>query len=118
MMELQELLTFAGTVLASVVGAVKYAGNKLEIYREQSRLEREADRAERMARDERMLHQLDEMNKTNQSLLATNKELAEGQRVLINEHSVKINNIENTVIVMSEKLDNRLNLKKGEHHGN
>ena len=117
-MELQELLTFVGTVGTSVFGAIKYATSKLEIYREQSRLEREADRAERMARDERMLSQLDEMNKTNQSLLATNKELAEGQRVLINEHSVKINNIENTVIVMAEKLDNRLNLKKGEQHGN
>ena len=117
-MELQELLTFAGTVLASVIGAVKYAGNKLEIYREQGRLEREADRAERMARDERMMHQLDEMSKTNQVLVATNKELTEGQRVLLNDHSVKINNIENTVIVMAEKLDNRLNLKKGDQNGN
>ena len=117
-MELQELLTFAGTVLASVIGAVKYAGNKLEIYREQGRLEREADRAERIARDERMMRQLDEMSKTNHVLVATNKELAEGQRVMLNEHSIKINNIENTVIVMAEKLDNRLNLKKGEHHGN
>ncbi len=117
-MELQELLTFAGTAIASVIGAVKYAGNKLEIYREQGRLEREADRAERMVRDERMMHQLDEMSKTNQVLVETNKELAEGQRVLLNEHSVKINNIENTVIVMAEKLDNRLNLKKGEQHGN
>ncbi len=117
-MELQELLTFAGTALASVIGAVKYAGNKLEIYREQGRLEREADRAERMARDERMMRQMDELSKTNHVLVATNQELVEGQRVLLNEHSVKINNIENTVIVMAEKLDNRLNLKKGEQHGN
>lgn len=117
-MDIQELLALIGTVGTSIFGAVKYATNKLEIYREQGRVEREADRAERMARDERMMHQLDEMSKTNQVLVATNKELAEGQRVLLNEHSVKINNIENTVIVMSEKLDNRLNLKKGEHHGN
>lgn len=117
-MDIPELVALFSSVGASAFGVIKYATSKLEVYREQSRLEREAERQERVQRDERMLNQLDEMTKTNQTLLANNKELAEGQRVLLNEHSVKINNIENTVIVMSEKLDNRLNLKKGNQNGN
>ena len=40
----------------------------------------------------------------NEKLLQTNKELAEGNRLLINEFSIKINNIENNVAEIKNKI--------------
>nr|WP_302597388.1 hypothetical protein [uncultured Cellulosilyticum sp.] len=117
-MEIQELATIAGAVGTSVVCAIRYAAKQIEVYKAQAHEERVADREERINRDNKLLNQLDVMNKTNQALLSTNKELAEGQRVLLNEHSVKINNIENTVIAMSEKLTNSIEMSRGGRNGN
>ena len=108
MPEFNDVITLAGSIGVSALGAIKFAATKLEIYRKEAKEERELERQERMVRDEKILTQLHEMTKTNQILLETNRELAESQRKLIDEHSVKINNIENTVIVMSEKLSNKL----------
>lgn len=40
----------------------------------------------------------------NEKLLQTNKELAESNRLLINEFSIKINNIENNVAEIKSKI--------------
>ena len=40
----------------------------------------------------------------NENLLQTNKELAESNRLLINEFSIKINNIENNVAEIKNKI--------------
>lgn len=40
----------------------------------------------------------------NEKLLQTNKELAEGNRLLINEFSTKINNIENNIAEIKNKI--------------
>ena len=40
----------------------------------------------------------------NEKLLQINKELAEGNRLLINEFSIKINNIENNVAEIKNKI--------------
>ncbi len=99
-------------ILASVKGAIKYATTRMEIYKEQARQEREEDRKERAEHNERLLAQIDKRDETNQTLLKTNMELAEGYRILANEHSVKINRVENTVLVMDEKLNTLLEREK------
>ena len=43
---------------------------------------------------------------TNEALLQTNKELAEANRVMLNEFGSKINNIENNIIEIKHKISN------------
>ena len=43
---------------------------------------------------------------TNEALLETNKELAEANRVMLNEFGSKINNIENNIIEIKHKISN------------
>lgn len=64
--------------------------------------------------DERdMLIQTIERNRvTNESLLNTNKELAEANRLMINEFSNKINNIENSVIEIKHELRHKAYIKE------
>lgn len=60
-----------------------------------------------------MLIQTIERNRlTNESLLNTNKELAEANRLMINEFSNKINNIENSVIEIKHELRHKAYAKE------
>ena len=43
---------------------------------------------------------------TNEALLQTNKELAEANRLMLNEFGIKINNIENNIIEIKHKMSN------------
>ena len=55
-----------------------------------------------------MLIQTIERNRvTNETLLNTNKELAEANRLMINEFSAKINNIENSVIEIKHEMKHK-----------
>lgn len=52
-----------------------------------------------------MLIQTIERNRlTNENLLNTNKELAEANRLMLNEFSAKINNIENSVLEIKHEM--------------
>ena len=52
-----------------------------------------------------MLIQTIERNRlTNENLLNTNKELAEANRLMLNEFSTKINNIENSVLEIKHEM--------------
>lgn len=48
---------------------------------------------------------IEKNREVNEKLLQTNKELAEGNRLLINEFSGKINNIENNIIEIKHKIE-------------
>ena len=53
---------------------------------------------------EMLIASIEKNRLVNEKLLQTNKELAEGNRLLINEFSIKINNIENNVAEIKNKI--------------
>ena len=65
----------------------------------------DAEIRERSNKERDMLIASIEKNRlVNEKLLEANKELAESNRLLINEFSTKINNIENNVVEIKEKI--------------
>ena len=62
---------------------------------------------ERQLSERNMLIQtIEKYRVTNEALLQTNKELAEANRLMINEFGSKINNIENNIIEIKHKMSN------------
>ncbi len=86
---------------ASMLGAFGWYILKKD--KEKSEVDKEARDRDNAERD--MLIQTIERNRvTNESLLNTNKELAESNRIMLNEFSSKINNIENSIIEIKHEI--------------
>lgn len=62
-------------------------------------------REKQMAERDMLIQSIEKNRITNESLLNTNKELAEANRMMLNEFSSKINNIENSVIEIKHKIN-------------
>lgn len=85
-----------------MVGAFGWYINKKD--KEKSVIDTEI--RERSNRERDLLIESIEKNRlVNEKLLQTNKELAESNRLLINEFSSKINNIENNIIEIKHKIN-------------
>ena len=53
-----------------------------------------------------LIQTIEKYRVTNEALLQTNKELAEANRLMLNEFGSKINNIENNIIEIKHKISN------------
>ena len=53
-----------------------------------------------------LIQTIEKYRLTNEALLETNKELAEANRVMLNEFGSKFNNIENNIIEIKHKISN------------
>ena len=53
-----------------------------------------------------LVNTIEKYHATNEALLQTNKELAEANRLMLNEFGSKINNIENNIIEIKHKMGN------------
>ena len=53
-----------------------------------------------------LIQTIEKYRLTNEALLQTNKELAEANRLMLNEFGSKINNIENNIIEIKHKISN------------
>ena len=63
-------------------------------------------RERHIAERDMLIQSLEKNRVVNETLLNTNKELSEAARIMLNEFSNKINNIENSVIEIKNKISN------------
>lgn len=63
-------------------------------------------RERHLAERDMLIATIEKYRLTNEALLETNKELAEANRVMLNEFGSKINNIENNIIEIKHKISN------------
>lgn len=63
-------------------------------------------RERQLAERDMLIATIEKYRLTNEALLETNKELAEANRVMLNEFGSKINNIENNIIEIKHKISN------------
>ena len=63
-------------------------------------------RDRQMVERDMLVQTIEKYRITNEALLQTNKELAESNRLILNEFGGKINNIENSVIEIKHKIWN------------
>ncbi len=76
------------------------------IKKDKEKAETDKEIRERQNLERDMLIQTIERNRlTNEDLLRTNKELAEANRLMINEFSSKLNNIENSIVEIKHKVN-------------
>lgn len=89
---------------ACIIGAFAWYIVKKD--KEKAIVDKEIRDRQTLERD--MLIQTIERNRlTNENLLNTNKELAEANRLMLNEFSTKINNIENSVLEIKHEMRHR-----------
>lgn len=63
-------------------------------------------RERQLSERDMLITTIEKYHVTNEALLQTNKELAEANRLMINEFGSKINNIENNIIEIKHKMGN------------
>ena len=63
-------------------------------------------RERQMTERDMLVQTIEKYRITNEALLETNKELAEANRLILNDFGNKINNIENNIIEMKHKISN------------
>ena len=63
-------------------------------------------RERQLSERDMLITTIEKYHVTNEALLQTNKELAEANRLMINEFGSKINNIENNIIEIKHKMSN------------
>lgn len=63
-------------------------------------------RERHLAERDMLITTIEKYRVTNEALLQTNKELAEANRLMLNEFGSKINNIENNIIEIKHKISN------------
>lgn len=63
-------------------------------------------RERQMTERDMLIQTIEKYRITNEALLETNKELAEANRLILNDFGNKINNIENNIIEMKHKISN------------
>ena len=63
-------------------------------------------RERQLSERDMLIQTIEKYRVTNEALLQTNKELAEANRLMINEFGSKINNIENNIIEIKHKMSN------------
>ena len=63
-------------------------------------------RERHLAERDMLIGTIEKYRITNEALLETNKELAEANRLMLNEFGSKINNIENNIIEIKHKMSN------------
>ena len=63
-------------------------------------------RERQMAERDLLIQTIEKYRITNESLLQTNKEISESNRMILNEFGSKINNIENNIIEIKHKVVN------------
>ena len=63
-------------------------------------------RERHMVERDMLIESIEKYRISNEAILETNKELAEANRLMLNEFSNKINNIENNIIEIKHKISN------------
>ena len=63
-------------------------------------------RERQLSERDMLIQTIEKYRVTNEALLQTNKELAEANRLMLNEFGSKINNIENNIIEIKHKISN------------
>ena len=63
-------------------------------------------RERQMTERDMLVQTIEKYRITNEALLETNKELAEANRLILNDFGNKINNIENNIIEIKHKMSN------------
>lgn len=87
---------------ACIIGA--FAWYILKKDKDKAAVDKEV-RDRQIAEREMLIQTIEKYRITNEALLQTNKELAEANRLMLNEFGNKINNIENSVVEIKHKIN-------------
>lgn len=87
---------------ASVIGA--FAWYILKKDKEKAIVDKEI-RDRQVAERDMLVQTIERYRVSNEALLQTNKEMSESNRLMVNEFTIKMNNIEHTVVEIKNKLN-------------
>lgn len=87
---------------ASVIGA--FAWYILKKDKEKAIVDKEI-RDRQVAERDMLIQTIEKYRVSNEALLQTNKEMSESNRLMVNEFTIKMNNIEHTVVEIKNKLN-------------
>lgn len=104
-MEINTLLQIFEQVGLTVCIIAGFAWYILKKDKEKAIVDKEI-RERQLAERDMLITTIEKYRLTNEALLETNKELAEANRVMLNEFGSKINNIENNIIEIKHKISN------------
>ena len=104
-MEINTLLQIFEQVGLTVCIIAGFAWYILKKDKEKAIVDKEI-RERHMAERDMLIQTIEKYRVTNEALLQTNKELAEANRLMVNEFGSKINNIENNIIEIKHKISN------------
>lgn len=104
-MEINTLLQIFEQVGLTVCIIAGFAWYILKKDKEKAIVDKEI-RERQLAERDMLITTIEKYRVTNEALLQTNKELAEANRLMLNEFGSKINNIENNIIEIKHKMSN------------
>ena len=104
-MEINTLLQIFEQVGLTVCIIAGFAWYILKKDKEKAIVDKEI-RERQLAERDMLITTIEKYRVTNEALLQTNKELAEANRLMLNEFGSKINNIENNIIEIKHKISN------------
>lgn len=104
-MEINTLLQIFEQVGLTVCIIAGFAWYILKKDKDKAAVDKEI-RERQLSERDMLIQTIEKYRLTNEALLETNKELAEANRVMLNEFGSKINNIENNIIEIKHKISN------------